>query len=789
MKQLRYTLILLLFSLSLYAQQEDIEKRESFIQAESEYQIGRIDNAIHTLNQNVASYSGTIKVSAYRLLALCHLAQDNLEEANKCIDLLLKEDPYYSISMNDPERFAEIIRKKKEGKTTIITASQQTETLDEAPVPVTLITEEMIKTCGAKNLREVLIAYVPGMSIVENNNEMNIALRGVYTSGQQKILIMLDGHRLNSYSTNSAAPDYSISLEKIQQIEILRGPASSLYGNVALTGVINIITKRGIDIDGLKAKVGIGNYNQYKADILFGKRFMDTDFMGWASFYQAQGEKVFESKTEGYGLLPLDGNVIIQGFNAKPTLDLGFNFNWKNFRIFYNYQQSKMVAPYSTSVFCAPYTYDKYRQFDGIKPGHSRVSNRGEISYENTWGKWGFKASAYLDAEENNNYDVAGDSIYPISIPIPAIKDTLYPTNGCFQALNWQDYLYGFSSQLNYNYNIQKHKGSILAGIQLESYNLYDSYMIVGDKYEDVLSTYSKKDEQIKSGNELSISSFIQIKQKLHNYFIINAGLRHDYKRRLNNKNIHALSPRISFIFLKDRWNMKLNYSRAFVDAPYFHRNNILAIYKGADNLSPEYMESIQYSFSYKFSPINLSYEGNFYFNNLTDLIYNTPSSEIQYINAGHLRTLGIEHTIHYKYKKFNANFNFTWQHLLNTENYPTAQNRINNIPSLTSNIILSQRLLSSQKQSLSVHLHGNITSKQIAQTTSYANGIPAYREEEIPAKILINLGIDYNWKNLGFSINTYNLSNYSYKQGGSSINLIQQPGLWVLSTISYIFK
>ncbi len=110
----------------------------------------------------------------------------------------------------------------------VISASQIEEPIKETPVPVTIITDEMIVKSGAKNLRDLLILYVPGITLVQDHNEMNFAMRGVYASSQQKILILLDGHRLNSRSYSESNPDYSISLEKIKQIEVLRGPASSL---------------------------------------------------------------------------------------------------------------------------------------------------------------------------------------------------------------------------------------------------------------------------------------------------------------------------------------------------------------------------------------------------------------------------------------------------------------------------------------------------------------------------------------------------------------------------------
>ncbi|WP_455630275.1 tetratricopeptide repeat protein, partial [Parabacteroides sp.] len=122
MRKLIYIVTIICLSIPglLLAQQTEMDNRQQFALAESEYQVGHIDSAIDMLNQHINTYSGTLKVSAYRLLALCSLAQDDLTNANKYVDLLLKEDPYYSISINDPERFAELIRNKKEGKTTLV---------------------------------------------------------------------------------------------------------------------------------------------------------------------------------------------------------------------------------------------------------------------------------------------------------------------------------------------------------------------------------------------------------------------------------------------------------------------------------------------------------------------------------------------------------------------------------------------------------------------------------------------------------------------------------------------
>lgn len=140
-------------------------------------------------------------------------------------------------------------------------------------MPVTLITEEMIRHSGAATLQELLCLFVPGMTMAEGT-ESNIAMHGVYSLSQENILFLQDGHRMNSYSTNAEAPDYRTSLDKIQHIEVLRGPASSLYGNIALTAVVNIITRKGASLNGGRLSGMAGSQGSYGASMLLGEGTM-----------------------------------------------------------------------------------------------------------------------------------------------------------------------------------------------------------------------------------------------------------------------------------------------------------------------------------------------------------------------------------------------------------------------------------------------------------------------------------------------------------------------------------
>ena len=256
---------MLLIALSSFAQDNESDLRAAYNKAESYYDIGRFDDAIKLLDENHSKFPETIKNNVLRLYALCYMATDNQEMCKKNAMLLLNANPGYT-SVNDPPRFRDMIEELKKGaNATISTASLSNESVEEAPVPVTVITEEMIRAAGAQTIQDALIAYVPGISVIEINGIMNFAYRGIYGLSQEKMLFMLNGIRLNSYYSNTAMTDYSISMEKIKQIEILRGPSSSLYGDVALTGVVNIITKDGSDLDGIEINAGVGNFGGCKA--------------------------------------------------------------------------------------------------------------------------------------------------------------------------------------------------------------------------------------------------------------------------------------------------------------------------------------------------------------------------------------------------------------------------------------------------------------------------------------------------------------------------------------------
>lgn len=142
----------------------------------------------------------------------------------------------------------------------VITTATRTEiNVDEAPGSVTVITKEEINTLPANNLKDVLRS-VEGVRVKQSKGLMDstplIVVRGM--PSQSRTLIMLDGIPLNDSYSGGTSFSSALNPEDIEQIEIVRGPFSSLYGSNAMGGAINFITSIPKEPE-FKASVGYGD--------------------------------------------------------------------------------------------------------------------------------------------------------------------------------------------------------------------------------------------------------------------------------------------------------------------------------------------------------------------------------------------------------------------------------------------------------------------------------------------------------------------------------------------------
>ncbi len=211
----------------------------------------------------------------------------------------------------------------------VVTAASQTaEDQSTAPATVTTVTAEDLRRYGIKTLAEAINFLSLGMLTQNNLDDVEIGSRGVMLTGDygDHVLLLINGHAVNEMWGGTAyfGRGAGVPFELIDHIEVILGPGSVLYGDNAMLGVINIVTKRAKDFEGLhfigetelltSGRGALGFGHEFT---LFGKPAELT----WEGEYYAQTGPAFGFKAET-GIQdsdPVTGKPIPECFNPGCT--------------------------------------------------------------------------------------------------------------------------------------------------------------------------------------------------------------------------------------------------------------------------------------------------------------------------------------------------------------------------------------------------------------------------------------------------------------------------------------
>ncbi|MEH6610196.1 MAG: TonB-dependent receptor [Halioglobus sp.] len=145
----------------------------------------------------------------------------------------------------------------------IVTATKRAQTLQEIPIAVSVVSSESIERAGVMDIKD-LQTLVPSLRVtqLQSSANTNFIIRGFGNGAnnagiEPSVGVFIDG--VYRSRVGSALAD----LPKVERIEVLRGPQSTLFGKNASAGVINVVTARP-DLDAYSGSVGVvvGNYNQ-----------------------------------------------------------------------------------------------------------------------------------------------------------------------------------------------------------------------------------------------------------------------------------------------------------------------------------------------------------------------------------------------------------------------------------------------------------------------------------------------------------------------------------------------
>ena len=194
----------------------------------------------------------------------------------------------------------------------VITATQTEALRSRVPNAVTVVSRDEIASSGEHSVLPLLSRYVPGVYVTErgvlgfgvsNGAAGTIMIRGVGGSPNTEVLVLTDGRPQMMGLMGHPLPDTYLA-SGVERVEVIRGPASLLYGTNAMGGVVNVIYEKPSAAGReLNAGVSYGSFNTQKYELggTYGAEGHGIAFFG--SHYETDGQRPYSSFNSNNGSL------------------------------------------------------------------------------------------------------------------------------------------------------------------------------------------------------------------------------------------------------------------------------------------------------------------------------------------------------------------------------------------------------------------------------------------------------------------------------------------------------
>jgi outer membrane receptor for ferrienterochelin and colicin len=161
----------------------------------------------------------------------------------------------------------------------VFAASKRAQQTRDVPSFVSVVTSAEIKEHGYRTLADVL-KTLPSFYIANDRNYSYVGVRGFERPGDysSRVLLLLNGLRTNDNIYNQAyiGEEFSVDVDLVDRIEVIRGPSAAIYGSNAFFAVINVVTKRGASLKGAELTTSAASFGTYGAARATGNRSRTT---------------------------------------------------------------------------------------------------------------------------------------------------------------------------------------------------------------------------------------------------------------------------------------------------------------------------------------------------------------------------------------------------------------------------------------------------------------------------------------------------------------------------------
>jgi outer membrane receptor for ferrienterochelin and colicin len=456
----------------------------------------------------------------------------------------------------------------------VVSASKVAQRATDAPATVYVITQQQIRNRNYSSLKD-LLGEIPQIEIQSKSYAEYsdiFTLNGI--SGNYKFLIMMDGVRINSVTGTQHTLGESFLLANTKQVEVILGPASSLYGADAFTGIINIITHKGNENKGIHLSSSYGLYNTSNTSLVYGAGNKDVSFslsgkyyhsdepfmpdfypndFSWYRHYQSTGQMLMFGDTVTPSVpvksweTPTDAYAVQARFNYK-SVEVGFS------RLFESHSSGYGYNP-STSIYAREALYANHVQ--NAYASHSLELKKQKFTLNSTFSTQDFK-------------------LYPHSL-------FLNQYAGYFNAYKYErNRTYKLEEQFHYGF---ADKYNLVGGVSYEFLNAIPKTSDLPFQYDESKSAtdqmiyYPGTNVTDVHGNDLTIlqdiyqinytnlGSYLQLQADLAEQLTLTAGARYDYNSRYRS----TFNPRIGIIYKPiHKLHLKFLYGTAYLaPSPY----------------------------------------------------------------------------------------------------------------------------------------------------------------------------------------------------------------------------
>ncbi len=533
----------------------------------------------------------------------------------------------------------------------------------EVSAKVTIIPYDIIQKRGYNTIEDVL-ADIPGFQF-RNIQSINSYVFGRGIPNQNNLmLVLIDGVQINELNSGGFYGGAQYNLDNVERIEVIYGPASVVYGTNAVSGIVNIITKKTLTSQGVDVNAHTGSFNTQKLQLGYGYYNAKNDFG-----FRISGLKKYSEKGDFGGANGLH-NWSDSVYNFENDMSFDTKLTYKSITIGTNYlrKQSSANLYYRTQG-------TQYREGESL----------WNIGFLNSYVTYYVKPSSRFLFTHTSYY--RNSTLYPNTIP--HIVDT--------SQIRYYRPNYLIGTELVGKFTVND-KFSSIGGISFDYENLAKDYSIT---WSDSIIYMPPKPPKPVMIENYSTNGFLQLTYAILPQLEASAGGRFDY----NTSYDFVYTPSGSLIYKAQMYTIKLLYMEAFrAPKPWDYNWG-----QGNHSLLPEEMHSMEVTSNFVVAK-RVMVETSIYKNRFYNMFVKN-NTNTAWINADTINLIGLEAELQYLRKRFQSYINYTYLHF-----YDFKDNTLEEIAPHTCNAGITYMPTSN----ITAHVRCNYTSKKVNANILY---------------------------------------------------------------------